>query len=80
MNCKQIKSLGYTRTSFLKVHLEAFKKGYNNRYYPFLVNVEFNFCDTIARKNFLAYGKLLFNIMKPFTNVNHTCPYTVKLI
>ncbi|XP_051859494.1 uncharacterized protein LOC127565382 [Drosophila albomicans] len=28
-------------------HLEVFKKGYNNRYHPFLVNVMIKMCDVM---------------------------------
>lgn len=60
--------------------LEVLKKGYNNQYHPFLINVQFNFCDVISRKNFVAYGIMLWKLLKDYTNVNHSCPVKVTLI
>lgn len=58
--------------------MELFKKGYNNQYHPFLINVLFNLCDIIAKRNFLPYGKIAWKVVKQFTNVNHSCPFTVN--
>ncbi|KAH8261383.1 hypothetical protein KR044_008119 [Drosophila immigrans] len=57
------------------VHMELFKKGYSNRYHPFLINVAFNMCDIIAKRNFIPYGTMFWKIIREFTNVNHSCPY-----
>lgn len=61
-----------------QIHMELFKKGYNNEYHPFLINVIFNLCDIISKRNFLPYGKMAWKIVRQFTNVNHSCPFTVK--
>lgn len=60
--------------------MEVFKKGYNNRYFPFLINAQFNFCDVATKKNYLPYAIMLWKVMKQYTNANHSCPLTVKQI
>ncbi|XP_051859493.1 uncharacterized protein LOC127565381 [Drosophila albomicans] len=55
--------------------MELFKKGYNNRYHPFLINAAFNMCDIISKRNFIPYGTIFWKIIKQYTNVNHSCPY-----
>jgi len=60
--------------------LEFFKKGYNNRYHPFLVNVVINMCDVISKRNFIPYGTIFWKILKEYSNVNHSCPLTVKIV
>ncbi|XP_062135700.1 uncharacterized protein LOC133845291 [Drosophila sulfurigaster albostrigata] len=64
----------------ISVQLQFFKKGYNNRFHPFLVNVLVNMCDVMSKKNFTAYGVLMIKILKQFTNVNHTCPFEGHLM
>ncbi|XP_062137521.1 uncharacterized protein LOC133846517 [Drosophila sulfurigaster albostrigata] len=61
-------------------HLEFFKKGYNNRYHPFLVNVMIKMCDVMTNRNFLPYGTIAKKIFKEYTNVNHSCPFTGHLL
>ncbi|KAH8411029.1 hypothetical protein KR222_007451, partial [Zaprionus bogoriensis] len=61
------------------IHLEVFKKGYNNRYFPFLVDVTFNICDVLSKRNSLSYGKIMTKLATRFSNVNHSCPYTGHL-
>ncbi|XP_062127558.1 uncharacterized protein LOC133839924 [Drosophila sulfurigaster albostrigata] len=57
------------------VQMELFKKGYNNRYHPFLINAAFNMCDIISKRNFIPYGTIFWKIIKQYTNVNHSCPF-----
>ncbi|XP_034479995.1 uncharacterized protein LOC117785851 [Drosophila innubila] len=56
------------------IQMELFKKGYSNQYHPFLVNVAFNLCDIISKRNYLSYGTILWKIIKKYTNANHSCP------
>lgn len=60
------------------MRLQILKKGYNNRYNPFLIDVNFNICDVLSKKNFLTYGTIYRKLLNRFSNVNHSCPYTVK--
>lgn len=62
----------------LQVQFEAFKKGYSNQYHPFLVNVTFNACEIIAKRNFLPYGTLMYKIIKEYSNANHSCSFEVR--
>ncbi|TDG50710.1 hypothetical protein AWZ03_002699, partial [Drosophila navojoa] len=59
------------------VQFAVFKKGYNNQYHPFLVNVTFNACDILAKRSFLPYGTLMLKTIKDYSNVNHACPIEV---
>ncbi|EDV90453.1 GH22264 [Drosophila grimshawi] len=60
-----------------QVRIELLKKSYTNRYNPFLINVTVNMCDVIAKRNFIPYGTIFWKILKKYTNVNHSCPFTV---
>lgn len=57
--------------------MKLYKKDYNNQYHPFLINAMFNLCDIIAKRNFIPYGKIVWSVVKQYTNVNHSCPFTV---
>ncbi|XP_043070705.1 uncharacterized protein LOC122322477 [Drosophila grimshawi] len=63
-----------------EVRMELQKKGYNNRYHPFLVNVTMNMCDVISNRNYIPYGRIYFKISKEFSNLNHSCPITGHLM
>ncbi|XP_017026941.1 uncharacterized protein [Drosophila kikkawai] len=61
------------------VHLQVLKKDYANQYKPFLIDVTFNICQVIERRNFLPYGVIMFKLLKRYSNINHTCPYSGRL-
>ncbi|KAH8397150.1 hypothetical protein KR215_009809, partial [Drosophila sulfurigaster] len=56
------------------IHFKLFKKDYANQYKPFLIDVRFNLCDIISKRNYLVYGTIVWKTMQRFTNVNHSCP------
>ncbi|KAH8328527.1 hypothetical protein KR067_010388, partial [Drosophila pandora] len=58
------------------IHFQIFQKDYSNRYHPFLINVTFNMCEVIAKRNYLPYGAGIWRTVKTFTNANHSCPFT----
>jgi len=51
-----------------------------NGYKPFLYNLTLDFCNYMRNPH---SGNLLANfgysIIKPYSNVNHSCPYTVSI-
>ncbi|ALC41517.1 CG33919, partial [Drosophila busckii] len=55
-------------------HLQVYKKNYSNKFQPFLINVELNFCDIISKRSFMVYGVIVWKLLKRFSNVNHSCP------
>ncbi|KAH8333080.1 hypothetical protein KR074_004587, partial [Drosophila pseudoananassae] len=61
------------------IHFQVFQKDYSNRYHPFLINVTFNMCEVIARRNFMPYGAGVWRTVKKYTNANHSCPFTGHL-
>ncbi|XP_037713644.1 uncharacterized protein LOC119549565 [Drosophila subpulchrella] len=61
------------------IRTQVFKKDYSNQYKPFLVDVSIKICEVIEKRNFIPYGVILFKIMKRFTNVNHSCPFSGPL-
>ncbi|KAH8411030.1 hypothetical protein KR222_007454, partial [Zaprionus bogoriensis] len=75
MDCDLIKPL---RNPTVRVQL--FKKNYSNQYHPFLINVVFNLCDIISKRNFIPYGKIVWNVLKQHSNVNHSCPFAGHLM
>ncbi|XP_060651395.1 uncharacterized protein LOC132788095 [Drosophila nasuta] len=58
----------------ISIHFKLFKKDYANQYKPFLIDVRFNLCDIISKRNYLVYGTIVWKTMQRFTNVNHSCP------
>lgn len=60
------------------MHVQVLKKGYNNQYTPFLIDVTFNVCDVLSKRTFMTYATIYRKLLARFTNVNHSCPYTVN--
>lgn len=58
--------------------MQVLKKGYNNQYTPFLIDVAFNICDVLSKRNFMTYATIYRKLLGRFSNVNHSCPYTVN--
>jgi len=54
-------------------------KDYSNQYKPFLVDVSIKMCEVIEKRNFIPYGVIIWKLFKRFTNVNHSCPFSVFL-
>ncbi|XP_065365648.1 uncharacterized protein LOC135958686 [Calliphora vicina] len=52
----------------------------SNDYRPFLYNSSTNFCSFVKNANKLLFWKIVWNIARPFSNVNHTCPYNHDII
>ncbi|XP_030560359.1 uncharacterized protein LOC115762334 [Drosophila novamexicana] len=73
MDCDLILPLRNTSIEFA-----VLKKNNNNQYHPFLINVTFNACDMLSSRKYLPYAPIMRKVMKIYTNVNHTCPVTVK--
>jgi len=59
------------------IYVEArlFKK--ENGYKPWLYKFSFDGCKFL-KKNYNPIATLFFNLMEPFSNLNHTCPYMVS--
>nr|XP_016940301.1 uncharacterized protein LOC108017703 [Drosophila suzukii] len=58
---------------------QFFKKDYSNQYKPFLVDVTINMCEVIEKRNYIPYGVIAWKLLKRFTNVNHSCPFTGQI-
>ncbi|KAH8310463.1 hypothetical protein KR044_001535, partial [Drosophila immigrans] len=56
----------------VKVNLQVVKKA--NGYKPWLYNFTFDACEFQRRRN-NPMLKMVFNIFKDFSNLNHSCPY-----
>ncbi|XP_028895744.1 uncharacterized protein LOC114803945 [Zeugodacus cucurbitae] len=57
------------------IYFQLFKKNGANNFLPFLLNTTLNMCDVISKRTFSVYGKILTNILKEMSNLNHDCPY-----
>ncbi|XP_016972336.1 uncharacterized protein LOC108039760 [Drosophila rhopaloa] len=60
-------------TNNVFVRIRLMKKA--NGYKPFLVDVTINACD-FMRKNNNPVAKIIYNMIKDVSTVNHTCPYS----
>ncbi|KAH8299675.1 hypothetical protein KR044_004526, partial [Drosophila immigrans] len=61
----------------MTLNMQLFKKA--NGYKPFLVKTVVDICQ-FHKKNNNPYYKILFRLIKDFTNFNHSCPYGGPLI
>nr|XP_036668966.1 uncharacterized protein LOC118876906 [Drosophila suzukii] len=71
----------YLTVTMINPHIRAqiFKKDYSNQFQPFLVDVSFGLCDVIAKKSYLPYAVMVWKLLKRYSNINHTCPYSGQL-
>ncbi|XP_017489303.1 PREDICTED: uncharacterized protein LOC108377547 [Rhagoletis zephyria] len=60
------------------VHVQTFKRF--NGYRPFLFNITTNFCDFMRHKTRFKFLNMIFKILKAYSNINHSCPYTHDII
>ncbi|KAH8286784.1 hypothetical protein KR018_009902 [Drosophila ironensis] len=65
--------------SLRKLRLQVFKRDYTNKLQPFLIDVHFNICDIILKRNHFPYGKMIWGMLKSSSNFNHSCPYSGHL-
>ncbi|XP_065365646.1 uncharacterized protein LOC135958683 [Calliphora vicina] len=52
----------------------------SNDYRPFLYNTTADFCSFVKSGHRFLFWKILYDIIRPYTNANHTCPYNDDLI
>lgn len=48
-----------------------------NGYKPFLFDYTFDACEFMRRRN-QPFAKIVWNMIKNVSTVNHTCPYEVR--
>jgi len=58
------------------VHMKMMKKA--SGYKPFLFDYNFDACEFMRRRN-QPVAKIIWNLIKDVSTVNHTCPYVVIL-
>ncbi|XP_046808412.1 uncharacterized protein LOC111682575 [Lucilia cuprina] len=64
----------------VSVNAGFFIKGSTQIYRPFLYNNTVNFCKFLKNPNHLPFWKIVYSIIKPASNINHTCPYNHDII
>jgi len=57
------------------LHMKMMKKA--NGYKPFLFDYTFDACEFMRRRN-QPFAKIVWNMIKNVSTVNHTCPYEVR--
>lgn len=60
--------------SAFQIQLVFLKKA--NGWHPFLYNIKIDGCQFL-RKQYNVVTGIAYSYLKPFTNLNHTCPYMV---
>ncbi|XP_043654765.1 uncharacterized protein LOC122621082 [Drosophila teissieri] len=70
-----------TPVTKVKINVRILKRfdGYNG-YRPFMVNLTVDACRFLDNMNSNPMGKYLYGFIKPYTNMNHSCPYDHDLI
>ncbi|XP_002137864.4 uncharacterized protein [Drosophila pseudoobscura] len=56
----------------IKIHMRIFKKA--NGYKPWLFDVTCDACLHLRKRN-TPFLSIVYGLFKPYTNINHTCPY-----
>ncbi|KAH8254655.1 hypothetical protein KR032_011562, partial [Drosophila birchii] len=59
------------------LHMKMMKKA--SGYKPFLFDYNFDACQFMRRRN-QPFAKIVWNLIKDVSTVNHTCPYVVRLL
>jgi len=59
----------------IDLHMQVFKKA--NGYKPWLFNITIDVCRFFKKHNNPVF-LIVVNLVKEFTNFNHTCPYVVS--
>ncbi|XP_037930429.1 uncharacterized protein LOC119665212, partial [Teleopsis dalmanni] len=59
----------------ISVHIQVWQKNSKNIYRPFLINITENACDILDKRKSHIYTTIALNILKEFSNINHTSPY-----
>lgn len=59
----------------INIHMQILKKA--NGYKPWLFNETIDAC-RFLKTSYSPFAKLVFNLFKDFSNINHTCPYYVS--
>uniref|UniRef100_A0A1I8PBL3 Uncharacterized protein n=2 Tax=Stomoxys calcitrans TaxID=35570 RepID=A0A1I8PBL3_STOCA len=62
----------------MTVNAQLFVRG--NGYRPFLYNDTLDFCQFVRNPNRYMFWKIVYQIQKPYSNVNHTCPFNHDVI
>ncbi|XP_030246498.1 uncharacterized protein LOC108658156 [Drosophila navojoa] len=62
------------------VRLRVYKQDYNNQYQPFLIDVIFNMCNVLSKRNFSPYGVIIRKLCERYSNFNHSCPFVGHLM
>ncbi|KAH8307449.1 hypothetical protein KR044_012590, partial [Drosophila immigrans] len=59
------------------LEMQLFKRA--NGYKPWLLKTAFDSCRSL-RTTFNPFGKLVYNLYKNYSNINHTCPFEGPII
>jgi len=62
---------------YFQIRVQVFAKDYSNQFQPFLVDVSFNLCEVVGRRNFVPYGVIVWKLFQRFTNANKSCTFSV---
>ncbi|XP_037717086.1 uncharacterized protein LOC119551690 isoform X1 [Drosophila subpulchrella] len=61
------------------IRVQVFVKDYSNQFQPFLVDVSFNLCEVVERRNFVPYGVIVWKLFQRFTNANNSGSFSGHL-
>ncbi|KAI8128688.1 hypothetical protein CVS40_1781 [Lucilia cuprina] len=64
----------------ISFNLALFARNSANIFKPYLFNVTTNVCKWFVHRTPGAYANVLMNVLKQYTNINHSCPYIGPII
>ncbi|XP_037826922.1 uncharacterized protein LOC119614900 [Lucilia sericata] len=63
------------------IRLQLFQKSNSGGFQPFLYDINFNFCKLMKNSNYpMSFEKYVFDQVRPFSNMNTTCPLNMSHI
>ncbi|XP_059217516.1 uncharacterized protein LOC106088993 [Stomoxys calcitrans] len=71
-------ALHKTPINNISLHAQLFQRGMGYR--PFMYNTTLDFCEFRKKPTRSMFWKIVFDMVSPYTNANHTCPYDHDII
>ncbi|KAH8313144.1 hypothetical protein KR067_001112, partial [Drosophila pandora] len=63
-----------TLTQVVEIHFKLLKRE-SGGWHPFFYDMKMDVCKFFQNKRSFFIPNIIYSFMKPFTNLNHTCPY-----
>ncbi|KMZ04487.1 uncharacterized protein Dsimw501_GD27830 [Drosophila simulans] len=73
-NMINIEAILYKTITEVEIHFKMVKRE-SGGWHPFLYDIRMDVCQFFKNRRRFFISNLIYSFIKPYTNVNHTCPY-----